>query len=53
MGKTNYKYQLTGFAILGCLAAIYILYIYKWYIRIYLYNIYIHVYILYVFKTDK
>ena len=28
LGKTNFKYQLTGFAILSCLAAIYILYIY-------------------------
>ena len=28
MGKTNYKYQFTGFAILGCLAVIYVSYIY-------------------------
>ena len=28
LGKTSFKYQFTGFAILGCLAAIYILYMY-------------------------
>ena len=28
MGKTNFKYQLTGFAIVGCLSAIYISYMY-------------------------
>ena len=27
LGKTNFKYQFTGFAILGCLAVIYILYV--------------------------
>ena len=36
MGKTIYKYQITGFAILGCLAVIYILYN--------IYNIYIYIY---------
>ena len=28
LGETNFKYQFTGFAILGYLAAIYILYMY-------------------------
>ena len=28
LGKTNFKYQFTGLTILGCLAAIYILYMY-------------------------
>ena len=35
LGKTNYKYQLTGFAILGCLAAIYIYYIYIYIFKTY------------------
>ena len=29
LGKTNFKYYFTGFAILGCLAAIYIIYVFK------------------------
>ena len=44
MGKTIYKYQLTGFAILGCLTVIYILCIYNIYMYIYIY-IYVYIYI--------
>ena len=45
LGKTNFKYHFIELTILGCLAAIYILYIYIYiYICIYIY-IYIHTYI--------